>query len=116
MSEYGPAIFCRRADGEALSESEQEQLLELVAAACETLNVIDDWEGLAAEPWKYDYDGYEPNAVSFVLWSNYAFGQAPDYIQDDFHQNAKDLSKKLGKELAKSHPGVYDLDGYYVEV
>jgi len=64
MSEYGPAIFCSRADGEELCEDEQAELLELVSSVCEELGITDDWEEEPVEPWKYDYDGYESNAVS----------------------------------------------------
>ena len=95
MSEYGPAIFCARSDGAEISDEEQGELGTLVAAICAELSIVDDMEGRPVQPWKYDYDGYETRAISFVLWSNYGFGGAPDYIQEDFHADAKGLSKRI---------------------
>ena len=95
MSEYGPAIFCARPDGAEISDEEQGELGTLVAAICAELSIVDDMEGRPVQPWKYDYDGYETRAISFVLWSNYGFGGAPDYIQEDFHADAKGLSKRI---------------------
>lgn len=115
MSEYGPAVFCRRSDGNALPVDEQSLLLELVTNACAELGLVDDMEKKPVSPWQYDYDGYEDKAVSFVLWSNYAFG-GPKEVMDDFHANAASLAKKIGAVIAKQHPDVYVLDGYYVEV
>ena len=116
MSEYGPAIFCRRSDGKALGSDEQSLLLQLVTDACAQLKVVDDMEDEPVSPRQYDYDGYEDKAVSFVLWSNYAFGGAPEMVQEDFHANAASLAKKIGKIIAKKHPKTYRFDGYYVEV
>ena len=115
MSEYGPAIFVKRSDGAELSDDEQGKLLKLVSEACVELGIVDDMNKEAVAPWKYDYDGYEDKAVSFVLWSNYAFGGAPQPVMDDFHANAASMAKKIGKVITASHPG-YAFDGYYVEV
>lgn len=116
MSEYGPAVFCRRSDGKELSKDEQSLLLELVTDACAQLGIVDDMDDEPVSPSKYDYDGYESKAVSFVLWANYAFAGAPEEVMEDFHANAASLAKKIGKLIAKKHPKTYAFDGYYVEV
>ena len=116
MSEYGPAIFCKRKDGEPLTSGEQERLLKQVKKACSELKIVDNMDRAPAAPREYDYDGYEANAVSFVLWSDCAFGVAPEPVQEDFHQDAKDLSERIGAHIERGAPKTYAFDGYYVEV
>ena len=115
MSEYGPAIFISRTDAQPLSDDEQSTLEQAVAEACRKLRMRDPMDDSPVEPWRYDYDGYESGALGIVLWANYAFGEAPDFIQEDMNADAASDGKKIMKQLEAQWPKTYRAVCYMVE-
>jgi hypothetical protein len=114
MSAFGPAVFISRLDGSELSEAEQQQLVEIVGAACKTLEITTD-DGDIAEPSHYDYGGYEDKAVGVLLYSSYAYSAMPDEVREDTDAAWTELGAKIGKEVDKAHPNTYRYESYAVE-
>ena len=116
MSEYGPALFVSRVDGEPLDDTEQAAILDKIKTFAADLNIKEPMDDEPVEPFEYDYDGYEKNALGCVLWADYAFGQAPEFIQEEMNEDAESLGKNLAKKFEAEFPGTYTLQCYYVEV
>jgi hypothetical protein len=115
MSEYGPAFFIKRKNGQALSTEEQKVLLEQVASIAEAL-ALKDPDGDSVEPEFYDYDNYEPKAVAFLLFYDSSWEHLPPDIQQDTEAETAEELRPIGQRLDAVFPGTYAYQCYYVEI
>ncbi|MEU4161827.1 hypothetical protein [Actinoplanes sp. NPDC026670] len=109
MSAFGPALFVSRADGAPLPEGEQSAILTHIRAATARLGLP------RAVPRVYDYDGYEPLALGVLLYSEYGYQHMPDDVREDQDRAWADQGVRVGAEVEKQAPGVYNFTAYTVE-
>ncbi len=114
MSQYGPAFFIKRKDGEEISEKEQKELLELVNKVVKDLEIKDD-DGDIVSPEFYDYGDYEEKSASFLIYSSAIFAMMPEEVQNETEESDAKKILKIGEEIDKVIPDTYSYDCYYVE-
>lgn len=115
MSEFGPAFFIKRKDGNEISKEEQEELLKVATKIAQELK-IEDNDGNLATPEFYDYDNYEDKSVSFVMFYDSFWREMPEEIQRDTEEVDSRNILKVGGKIDELFPDTYEYQSYYVEV
>ncbi|MEU8895614.1 hypothetical protein [Nocardia sp. NPDC048505] len=114
MSAYGPALFVSRKDGAHLSQQEQDQVFELVRAACLDSGMTDE-EGLPVEPSNYGYDEEEAGSLGILLYSSYAYAGMPKEVRADVEHSWEQQGERVAARVEESSPGIYAFTTYGVE-
>lgn len=114
MSNYGPALFIKRKDENEIPKKEQSMLLKLVTELCEKHDIRDDANN-SVSPEFYDYDGYEKNSVSFLIYSSMAWGMMPEEAQQDQSEMDQIEMLKIEKGIDEEIPDTYSFQSYHVE-
>ena len=97
-----------------MEKREQADLLQAVTKSCQRHALNDDL-GNAVSPRVYDYNGYERNAISFLIYASGTYSLMPEEAQKD--QEAADQHElaKVELDVEQKFPNTYTFKAYYVE-